>query len=169
MLCGSFKYRWSGRHDMGIKERLINLLLIIAVLILPQGCGIDDSLIQEIENAYKQSGQSHVEKNRNVSTLIVHRYSKGSNVLVAIKDLQKHGFTIIENSYTGWRLWPDGEKTQYPEEIKLNLKIQKDQLNYLAERNYGWGILENRRAIISIESDGELILNTRAAIYIDTL
>jgi hypothetical protein len=141
-------------------------LIFISII---TGCGTYDPLTKEMDAAYKMPTRSNAEANKNVSTVIQKRFKVGTEVSEVLKELHEHEFKMIENRPDGWRTWPDGEMTSYANDIKRNIRIQKGQVNYLAKKNYDWGILNNKRAVISIESDGKNITSMKAAIYIDTL
>ena len=131
---------------------------------------MDNPINKDIETAYNLPAQSHAERNKNITDMVKKSFRPDMDVSEVLKELQKYGFTIIENRSEGWKYWPDGNVVPYFEDERKKYFIpQKGRMKFYAEKKYHTNPLETKRAAIDIGSDGKKITNFRVALYSDTL
>ena len=129
---------------------------------------MNNPLVLEMETAYKLPSNSSTESNRHVAEMIRMRFPKDMKVAEALKEISDNKFTITEGNSEGFRRWPDGEfKPHVAEDIKKHIKknYTKTQVNYWAKFDYWPSPLEKREVIITIETNGGIIVKSTGVIY----
>ncbi len=144
------------------------ILIISMCLFLVTGCNTNNPLVLEMEAAYKLPSNSSTESNKHVAEMIAMRFPKGMKVADAIKEINANKFTITEANREGFRRWPDGDfKLHDTEDIKkyIQKNYTKTQVNYWAKFDYWPSPLEKRDVVITVETDGGMIVKAVGYIY----
>ena len=155
--------------NISMLTRLV-VWVVCSLLLLITACGTDDPLIRELEVAYLSAGKSAEEKDAHVSSVTRKHFPAGMMVSEALQRMQAKGFKISEYRYEGARLWPSGELRLYTDEsVRRNIqaRFRKNQVEYMAEKEYEWKVIVAKRVVIVIDSDGDKILSSRGFIYLD--
>jgi|GEM_PF-5932649 len=158
------------KNDATIRKIWLFFYFFLLSILMLLGCGTNSPLVEEMELAYKFPAQNHEQRKNNV-TQVIHRYfPSGMKVSEALKHIHENGFKIQEYRYNGTRLLPNSAVIPYSDEsVKKNIqnRFKSNDVHYVAEKKYDWQVTISKRAVIVIESNGELILNSEGFIYID--
>ena len=154
----------------GVKIKSTRTLFIVTLtsLFLMTGCNMNNPLVLEMEAAHKLPSNSFLESNKNVAKMIGGHFPKGMKVSDALEEIHANKFTITEGNREGFRRWPDGDFKPYvAEDIKKNIQknYTKTQVNYWAQFDYWPSPLEKREVIITIVTNGGIIVESTGVIY----
>jgi hypothetical protein len=151
-------------------------VVILICLFMVVGCGRNNSLVLEMEAAYKLPSDSSIESNKHVAEMISMRFPKGMKVSDVLKEIGANEFAVYEYTLEGIRSWPNGDLEPYPRQVddEKSRSIRKNhyienQIDYRANFSYWPNPLERREVVVIIETHSELIVKAGGVIYSHTL